>query len=277
MALTPEDVRNKRFTAVRFKEGYDLDEVDAFLDEIELTLSQLTKENADLRATSRGDVPSGVKDSLEGLESENSRLKRHTTELESQIVALQEAMVGAAGRGADVLLVPGDDNGAFEQLNATIAALRGELATVVDEKSHLASQLEDLRSSVEAQGPLSLLHNESVADVTTASVRILELAQRTADEHLATARIEAEQLRIKTQNETDNMVNEAKTTVANLTREFESQRVTLERKIEELRAYEREYRSRLRSYLEGQLRELENKTSSADRELMSEPGSGYSS
>jgi DivIVA domain-containing protein len=35
MALTPEDVRNKQFTTVRFKEGYDLDEVDNFLDEIE--------------------------------------------------------------------------------------------------------------------------------------------------------------------------------------------------------------------------------------------------
>ena len=33
----------------------------------------------------------------------------------------------------------------------------------------------------------------------------------------------------------------------------------LERKIDELRAFEREYRSRLKSYLEGQLRELEAK------------------
>jgi DivIVA domain-containing protein len=38
MALTPEDVRNKQFTTVRFKEGYDLDEVDNFLDEIEESL-----------------------------------------------------------------------------------------------------------------------------------------------------------------------------------------------------------------------------------------------
>ncbi len=32
MALTPQDVANKQFTTVRFKEGYDLDEVDNFLD-----------------------------------------------------------------------------------------------------------------------------------------------------------------------------------------------------------------------------------------------------
>ncbi len=33
MPLTPEDVRNKQFTTVRLREGYDEDEVDAFLDE----------------------------------------------------------------------------------------------------------------------------------------------------------------------------------------------------------------------------------------------------
>ncbi|MEU3505795.1 DivIVA domain-containing protein, partial [Streptomyces hundungensis] len=31
MPLTPEDVRNKQFTTVRLREGYDEDEVDAFL------------------------------------------------------------------------------------------------------------------------------------------------------------------------------------------------------------------------------------------------------
>ena len=60
---------------------------------------------------------------------------------------------------------------------------------------------------------------------------------------------------------------EAKATVSNLTREYETQRVELERKVEELRAYEREYRSRMRSYLEGQLRELESKFPRNDREV----------
>ena len=34
MALTPEDVVTKQFQHVRFKEGFDPDEVDDFLDEI---------------------------------------------------------------------------------------------------------------------------------------------------------------------------------------------------------------------------------------------------
>jgi len=35
MPLTPEDVRSKRFTPVRLREGYDMGEVDQFLDEVE--------------------------------------------------------------------------------------------------------------------------------------------------------------------------------------------------------------------------------------------------
>src|SRR3954468_19056319 len=50
MPLTPEDVSNKRFTPVRLREGYDMGEVDQFLDEVESELARLTKENDDLRA-----------------------------------------------------------------------------------------------------------------------------------------------------------------------------------------------------------------------------------
>src|SRR6476659_4226034 len=50
MPLTPEDVSNKRFTPVRLREGYDMGEVDQFLDEVEAELARLTKENEDLRS-----------------------------------------------------------------------------------------------------------------------------------------------------------------------------------------------------------------------------------
>ncbi len=50
MPLTPEDVSNKRFTPVRLREGYDMGEVDQFLDEVEAELARLTQENEELRA-----------------------------------------------------------------------------------------------------------------------------------------------------------------------------------------------------------------------------------
>ena len=49
MALTPEDVVNKRFQATKFREGYDQDEVDDFLDEVVVELRRLNQENDELR------------------------------------------------------------------------------------------------------------------------------------------------------------------------------------------------------------------------------------
>ena len=49
MPLTPEDVVNKRFQPTKFREGYDQDEVDDFLDEIVIELRRLNLENEDLR------------------------------------------------------------------------------------------------------------------------------------------------------------------------------------------------------------------------------------
>lgn len=49
MALTPEEVVNKRFTIVKFREGYDQDEVDDFLDEVVVELRKIGGENEELR------------------------------------------------------------------------------------------------------------------------------------------------------------------------------------------------------------------------------------
>lgn len=50
MALTPEDVVNKRFQITKFREGYDQDEVDDFLDSVVVELRRLTVENDELKA-----------------------------------------------------------------------------------------------------------------------------------------------------------------------------------------------------------------------------------
>jgi len=57
MALTAEDVVNKRFTITKFRDGYDLDQVDDFLDEVvaefkryEDTIAELTAEKDRLAA-----------------------------------------------------------------------------------------------------------------------------------------------------------------------------------------------------------------------------------
>ncbi|MGW4425194.1 DivIVA domain-containing protein [Streptosporangium sp. NPDC004631] len=52
--LTPADVRNKVFTTVRLREGYDLAEVDTFLGQVEIALRGVLQENADLNARLAG-------------------------------------------------------------------------------------------------------------------------------------------------------------------------------------------------------------------------------
>ena len=50
MPLTPEDVVTKQFQHVRFKEGFDPDEVDDFLDEIVVEWRKTIAENEELKA-----------------------------------------------------------------------------------------------------------------------------------------------------------------------------------------------------------------------------------
>ena len=49
MALSPEDILAKRFQVTKFREGYDQDEVDDYLDEIVVELRKILAENQDLK------------------------------------------------------------------------------------------------------------------------------------------------------------------------------------------------------------------------------------
>lgn len=221
MALTPHDVANKQFTTVRFKEGYDLDEVDNFLDEVELTLNAITLEVQDLRSVSKGTVPDSVREEMRSLGVENSRLKSELDQVQRQL---------QGGHGAS--------GGTPKASQDRIAALEAQIYS-----------LKSMQAEQTASGTSLTAGEQGVA-----SVRILELAQHAADDVLASARIEAE-----------NMLSEKKESVIRETRDLDAQRVAMERRVEELRAYEREYRGRLRNYLEAQLRELDYKDMSGDR------------
>ncbi|WP_156155992.1 DivIVA domain-containing protein [Demequina phytophila] len=48
--LTAEDVLNKAFSKTKYREGFDQDEVDDFLDEVAATIAQLTQERDELAA-----------------------------------------------------------------------------------------------------------------------------------------------------------------------------------------------------------------------------------
>lgn len=64
MALTPEDIVTKRFQSTKFREGYDQDDVDNFLDEVVVAFRELIAENEELKrnGVSPTSVPSGSSD-----------------------------------------------------------------------------------------------------------------------------------------------------------------------------------------------------------------------
>ncbi len=230
MALTPEDVRNKQFTTVRFKEGYDLDEVDDFLDEIEESLSAVTREAEDLRAAAKGEVPESIREEIRSLEDDNTRLKN---ELEQANQAVLDSQTRAEVSGDDAA-----SDEALKSAHARISELEGELSQAHSAVEAATAAAEIASASVDVAGAVAAAVNAPPAEQGVASVRILELAQRTADEAVASARIESEQLLTSAKLTSDDLVSEAKANIANMTREFEAQRVVMERRVEELRAYE---------------------------------------
>ena len=223
MPLTPEDVANKQFTSTRLKPGYDETEVDEFLDEVEAELTRLYRENDELRSK-----------------------------------------VAAAGRGADT----------------APAAVPTQAPAAVDPNPALARENDELRQKLAAtQRQLTEAANRPAAQAPPAQAApqaapaqpapsetatgILALAQRTADEHIAEARTQADRIIGEARTRAEQLKREADDKHRQMIGSLETERSTLEREVEKLRSFEREYRSRLKNYLEGQLRELDGSTSSA--------------
>src|SRR5213592_743186 len=94
MPLTPAEVHNVAFKKPPIgKRGYDEEEVDAFLDIVEVELSRLIEENNDLRARLGSGQPAPAQPAaaaadgaeLAAAREENSRLQNRIGELERTI------------------------------------------------------------------------------------------------------------------------------------------------------------------------------------------------
>jgi DivIVA domain-containing protein len=206
MALTPEDVVNKRFQPTKFREGYDQDEVDDFLDEIVVELRRLNQENDELR--------------------------RRISELQSS--------------GAEGQAVP-----------APVAAAP---APVVEEKAPEPAPKKEEPAKEEA-APVT-------GHVSTAesAAGVLAMAQRLHDEYVSAGVEQRDKIIAEAQIEANGLVNEAEEKSRKTLTALEQQKTVLERKVEQLRGFERDYRARLKTYIEGQLRDLEAKGSMATPE-----------
>ncbi|KAA0979692.1 DivIVA domain-containing protein [Paeniglutamicibacter gangotriensis] len=219
MALTPEDVVNKRFQPTKFREGYDQDEVDDFLDEIVVELRRLTQENDELRrrlseaGISEGDqaVPAPVAAAPAAKPAEVEKPK----ETKAPEVKKEETKAAEAPKAA-------------------------EPAKVV--------------AAAPAAAPASGSTAESAAGV-------LAMAQRLHDEYVSAGVEQRDKIIAEAQVEATGLVTDAEEKSRKTLSALEQQKTVLERKVEQLRGFERDYRARLKTYIEGQLRDLEAKGS----------------
>ncbi len=194
MALTPDDVVTKQFQHVRFKEGFDPDEVDDFLDEIVVEWRKTIAENEELKA---------------------------------KLAALENGETAPATPAAE--------------------APKAEEPVVSE-------------APAPAPAPAAV---ESDAAPAAQSAGIIELAQRLHDEHVAEGKAQRDQLVSEAQAQAASIVAEAEKQGREERARLEKERTTLEGRITELRNFERDYRSQLRSYIEGQLRDLDTAGSSS--------------
>jgi DivIVA domain-containing protein len=219
MPLTPEDVVNKRFQPTKFREGYDQDEVDDFLDEIVVELRRLNQDNEDLR--------------------------QRLLASESRINELQRSGAGLA-----------------DQLNNPTSESALSPAIAVPQAS----------SFPEATADPSTLDTNNTNN-------LLQLARKLHEEHVREGLAKR-----------DALIAEGHATAARVVREAEAQqradmsrleqdKALIEHSIQELRSFEREYRIKLKAYIEGQLADLEESDAAPSEpraEATPEIGYGFS-
>src|ERR1700691_1887937 len=87
MAVTPEDVRNKRFSQTKFKPGYVEEEVDGFLDEVEKTLTFLVTK---LNEKSETPITAGAVTALNTTDQQALNLLAMAQQTANQTVAAAE-------------------------------------------------------------------------------------------------------------------------------------------------------------------------------------------
>ena len=177
-----------------FREGYDQDEVDDFLDEVVVELRRLNQENDELR----------------------------------QRLAAAEARASDAAKGAAAAPAP---------------------AAVYTEPAAPPPTV-----AVPTQAPAA---PQSELDEQTSTTNLLQLARRLHEEHVREGIEKRDALIAEGHATAARVVAEAEAKQRAQMGILDQERIALEKRVDELRVFERDYRLKLKSYIEGQLRELD--------------------
>jgi DivIVA domain-containing protein len=219
MPLTPADVRNKQFSTTRLRPGYDEEEVDAFLDEVETELDRLLQENEELRAK--------LAEFMRGGKTPAPALSSPLPEAQPEMMAPEPPRPEPERRQPEPVMMgvaPAEDN---MDTAARVLALAQQTA------------------------------DQAIADARREADETLGRARREADDILSKARRQAEQITGDARARAESLERDAQERHRQAMGSLVQQREELERRVDDLRAFEREYRSRFKAYLEGLLRDLE--------------------
>lgn len=245
MALTPEDVVNKRFQHVKFRDGYDQDEVDDFLDEVVVELRRLYQENDELK----------------------QKLSAAEARLEGTGTATAEPVQDPAATQAIPAAVPAEEPAAPAWGEAPAEEPAAPAAPLVAPQEPTESA-EIPAAPAAAPAPVDEQQAQFAGPgMGDSSHGLIALAQRVHDEHVAEGERRRDELIAEAESRATSIVGEAeKKRDATLTT-LETQKSDLQREIDTLQNFERQYRTRLKSYLTDQLRDLENSGSLAPETL----------
>ncbi|MCS4594949.1 DivIVA domain-containing protein [Brevibacterium sediminis] len=253
MALTPEDVVNKRFQHVKFRDGYDQDEVDDFLDEVVVEIRRLYQENDELR---------------QKLSTAEQRVKEleagGASAAPAQDIDATQAMPAAvpAPEAKEEAPAPAEAPAAPAPVEETPAPVVKEAAPAPQDNSAAPAMTAGAAGGAAGAG----LGAAAVGGDGDAH-GLIALAQRVHDEHVAEGERKRDELIKGAEKEAADIVGKAESKRDETLSTLESQKSTLERSIDQLSNFERQYRTRLKSYLNDQLRDLENSTSLAPETL----------
>jgi len=204
MALTPEDVVNKRFQPTKFREGYDQDEVDDFLDEVVVELRRLNQENDELR--------------------------QRLSAADAKIAELQRSPQPAAPAAP----------AAPEPVSAYPAPVPAPAPAPA------------------APAPAPAYAGDTGNLDPSNTNNLLQLARRLHEEHVREGVEKRDALIAEGHATAARLVSEAEAKQRQQLASLDQERAALEHRIEELRNFEREYRQKLRGYIESQLKELDS-------------------
>lgn len=200
--LSAEDVLNKKFQPTKFREGYDQDEVDDFLDDVVSTLRALT--------------------------TENEQLKSNLAAAQARV----DELSASSGQGATAAAAP-------------VASQQDEPQQAEPERP----------AEPEPAAPRD--QPVSAADEPESAASMLALARRVHDEYVRNGQLESERLVGEARSTAEGLLHDAEEQRATTLGQLEEEKALLEQKIEELQTFERDYRSRLKAYLEGLLHDVE--------------------